>query len=92
MAGTAEKYVARYRDTAARKVSGANRGRIVTCPPAMIGARQLTRIAFTWNSGSTSRQLSSGLSLIASPIEAAIASRFAWSSITPFGRPVEPLV
>ena len=73
MAGTAEKYVARYRDSAARKVSGANRGRIVTCPPAIIGARQLTRMAFTWNSGRTSRQLSSGPSLVASPIEAAIA-------------------
>ena len=92
MAGTAEKYVARYREIAARKVSGANLGRIVTCAPAIIGARQLTRIAFTWNSGSTSRQLSSGLSFMAWPSEAPIAARFAWSSITPFGLPVEPLV
>jgi len=46
----------------------------------------------TWNSGSTSRQLSSGPNLIHSPIEEPIATRFEWSSITPFGLPVEPLV
>jgi hypothetical protein len=58
----------------------------------MMGARQLTRIVLTWNSGSTSRQLSFGPSFIHSPIEEPIATRFAWSSITPLGRPVEPLV
>jgi hypothetical protein len=77
---------------ALRKVSGANLARIVTCAPTIMGARQLTRIALTWNSGSTSRQWSFGPSLNRSPIEEPIATRFAWSSITPLGRPVEPLV
>ena len=92
MVGTAEKYVGRCVSTAARNSVGWKRPMTVSCPPTIIGIRKLMQIALTWNSGSTSRQWSSPVTLMCSAVIAAIAPTLPWLSITPLGLPVEPLV
>jgi hypothetical protein len=46
----------------------------------------------TWNSGSTSRLRVSAVISNQSMMILAVAPTLAWSSITPLGRPVVPLV
>ena len=75
-----------------RKGSGENLPMTVTWAPASIGESTLTRRALLWNSGKMSRQWSSRVIVMRSTICAAIARRLPWSSITPLGLPVEPLV
>ena len=82
----------RTRSTASAKLAGANRSRTVVRAPARSGVRMLTAIALTWKSGRTRRQWSSAPIRNAASICAVMASRFAWSSMTPLGRPVDPLV
>jgi hypothetical protein len=69
-----------------------NRSAMNVEPPASSGDTTLTMIPFTWNSGSTSRlrvspAISNHLTMIS-----AVALMLAWSSLTPLGRPVVPLV
>src|SRR5664279_6475540 len=49
-------------------------------------------IPLTWNSGRTSRHRVVGPISSTVMICSVIAARLAWSSMTPFGRPVVPLV
>jgi hypothetical protein len=84
--------VGRARSTRSQNVFGSNRGAITVEPPAASGETTLTMIPLTWNNGNTSRQRSAGVISNQSTIIAAVATRLAWSSITPFGRPVVPPV
>ena len=49
-------------------------------------------IPFTWNSGSTSRLRVSPVISNQPTMISAVALTLAWSSMTPLGRPVVPLV
>jgi len=57
-----------------------------------VGDTTLTVIPFTWNSGSTSRLRVSGVISNQPTMISAVALTLAWSSMTPLGRPVVPLV
>ena len=61
MVGTAEKYVGVSRATSSKNRDGENFPVMLSCPPASIGARKLTQMAFTWNSGSTRRAWSAAV-------------------------------
>ena len=49
-------------------------------------------IPLTWNNGSTNRQRSAELIPNQSTIMLLVEATFEWSRMTPFGRPVVPLV
>lgn len=78
--------------TRSKKVSARNRPATVTRPPASSGDNTPTTIPLTWNSGRISRLWSVAVSRAVPVIISAMAARLAWSSITPLGRPVLPLV
>ena len=92
MAGTAEKYVARLCSSRSKNVFGLKRPATVARPPASSGDNVPTTIPLAWNSGRMSRLWSSLVILNASIAMRHMAFRLAWSSMTPFGRPVVPLV
>jgi hypothetical protein len=75
-----------------KKVFGLKRSAITTLAPARSGVRMLTTMPLTWNSGRINRQRSSPPTWSASRPMVVMASRFAWSSITPLGAPVVPEV
>ena len=75
-----------------KNVEGEKRPVIVVQPPAASGESTLTRMPLTWNSGRMSKQRSAAVTSSAVVIMATIAVRLAWSSITPLGLPVVPLV
>ncbi len=75
-----------------KNVEGEKRPVTVVRPPAASGDNTLTRMPLTWNSGRMSKQRSAAVTSSACVIMPTIAVRLAWSSITPFGLPVEPLV
>jgi hypothetical protein len=92
MVGTALKYEGHSRSTTSKTVRGSNLSAMTTLAPASSGVRTLTTIPLTWNSGRISRDRSAGPRSSASRPMVAMASRLAWSSITPLGTPVVPLV
>ena len=92
MVGTAEKKVGLTCSTVAQKVAGWNRSAMNAEPPASSGDTTLTMIPLTWNNGSTSRLRVSAVISNQSMMIVAVALTLAWSSITPLGRPVVPLV
>ncbi len=92
MVGTAEKKVGLTCSTVAQKLAVWNRSAMKVEPPASSGDTTLTMIPFTWNSGSTSRQRVSAVISNQPMMSSAVALMLAWSSITPLGRPVVPLV
>jgi hypothetical protein len=61
-------------------------------PPASSGESVPMTIPLTWNSGRISRLRSRSVSSKLSTSTEHMAARFAWSSITPLGLPVVPLV
>jgi len=65
---------------------------MVTRAPASSGVSVPTTMALTWKRGRTSRLWSVAVMPSPARVMAHIAAMFAWSSITPFGRPVVPLV
>ena len=92
MVGTAEKKVGLTCSTVAQKLAAWNRSAMNVEPPASSGDTTLTMIPFTWNSGSTSRLRVSPVISNQPTMISAVALTLAWSSMTPLGRPVVPLV
>ena len=92
MVGTAEKKLGLTFSTVAQKLSAWNRSATNADPPASSGDTTLTMIPLTWNRGSTSRLRVSPVISNQSMMIRAVAPTLAWSSMTPLGRPVVPLV
>ena len=92
MVGTAEKNVGLARWTVAQKVAASNRSAMNVVPPASSGDTTLTMTPFTWKSGRTSSERVSSVISNQSTMSSAVARTLAWSSMTPLGRPVVPLV
>ena len=75
-----------------KNAKGENLAVIDVDPPTASGDRIDTTMPLTWNSGRMSRQRSVAPSPVASMMPVTMAIRLAWSSSTPLGVPVVPLV
>ncbi len=92
MLGTPRKTVAPCRAIAWVTSLGSKRATGTRAKPCSKGVSIPTVAAKAWNMGNTTSTRSSWVKLSASATLAVLASRLAWVSIAPLGRPVVPEV
>ena len=89
--GTTTVQVARCPWTTSRKPVRSNRGMVTTVAPARRLQGRIRLRPMAWKNGATATTTSSAVNPSTAWVWRALATRLAWVSSTPLGRPVVPL-